>query len=34
MQSHGPQHSVRKLIFIAPTVIRADRLAESRHHSN
>ncbi|SAK73764.1 hypothetical protein AWB75_04060 [Caballeronia catudaia] len=29
MQAHGPQHSLRKLIFIAPTLIRADRLNES-----
>jgi len=26
MQAHGPQFSLRKLIFIAPTLIRADRL--------
>ncbi len=25
-QTHGPQHSLRKVIFIAPTVIRADKL--------
>ncbi|WP_175948456.1 hypothetical protein [Burkholderia pyrrocinia] len=29
MQAHGPHFSLRKLIFIAPTLIRADRLAES-----
>ncbi|SAK53061.1 hypothetical protein AWB79_01972 [Caballeronia hypogeia] len=29
MQAHGPQMSLRKLIFIAPTLIRADRLNES-----
>jgi hypothetical protein len=26
MQAHGPQFSLRKLIFIAPTLVRADRL--------
>jgi len=29
MQAHGPQFSLRKLIFIAPTLIRADRLGAS-----
>ncbi|MFM0327057.1 hypothetical protein [Caballeronia glebae] len=29
MQAHGPQHSLRKLIFIAPTLIRADLLGET-----
>jgi hypothetical protein len=28
MQAHGPQFSRRKLIFIAPALIRADRLNE------
>ena len=28
MQSHGPQQSLRKVIFIAPTLVRADRLDE------
>ena len=27
MQAHGPQMSLRKVIFIAPIVVRADRLA-------
>lgn len=26
MQRHGPQHQLRKVIFILPTVVRADRL--------
>ena len=26
VQSYGPQHSLRKVIFIAPTLVRADRL--------
>jgi len=25
MQPHGPQMSLRKIIFIAPTLVRADR---------
>ena len=29
MQAHGPQSSLRKVIFIAPTLVRADRLADS-----
>ena len=29
MQAHGPQMSLRKLIFIAPTLIRADRLNDA-----
>ena len=29
MQAHGPQFSLRKLIFIAPALIRADRLSEA-----
>lgn len=29
MQAHGPQSALRKLIFIAPTLIRADKLAEA-----
>ncbi|WP_322032657.1 hypothetical protein [Paraburkholderia sp. J76] len=29
MQAHGPQLSLRKLIFIAPTLVRADRLHAS-----
>ncbi|MGB7988144.1 MAG: hypothetical protein WCF44_02030 [Candidatus Methylophosphatis roskildensis] len=29
MQPHGPQMSLRKVIFIAPTWVRADRLASS-----
>ncbi|SAK63502.1 hypothetical protein AWB77_02278 [Caballeronia fortuita] len=29
MQAHGPQFSLRKLMFIAPTLIRADRLNEA-----
>jgi hypothetical protein len=29
MQAHGPQFSLRKLIFIAPTLVRADRLHAS-----
>ena len=29
MQSFGPQHAWRKVIFIAPTLVRADRLGES-----
>lgn len=29
MQPHGPQMSLRKLVFIAPTWVRADRLAAS-----
>ncbi|PWF44385.1 hypothetical protein [Massilia glaciei] len=28
MQSHGPQHSLRKVIFIAPMLIRADLLED------
>jgi hypothetical protein len=26
MQSHGPHHSLRKVIFIAPTLVQADRM--------
>jgi hypothetical protein len=26
MQTHGPQLSLRKVIFITPTVVRTDRL--------
>ena len=26
MQPHGPHHSLRKVLFIAPTLVRADRL--------
>lgn len=26
MQTFGPQHSLRKVIFIAPTLVSADRL--------
>ncbi len=29
MQPHGPQRSLRKVIFIAPTLVRADRLIEA-----
>lgn len=29
MQAHGPQSSLRKVIFIAPTLVRADRLADA-----
>ena len=29
LQAHGPQFSLRKLLFIAPTLIRADRLANT-----
>jgi len=25
-QAHGPQHSLRKLVFIMPTIVRADKL--------
>jgi hypothetical protein len=28
MQAHGPQSSLRKVIFNAPTIVRADRLQE------
>ncbi|KWN10831.1 hypothetical protein [Burkholderia ubonensis] len=34
MQPHGPQNSLRKLIFIAPTLIRADRLGHDAHADN
>jgi hypothetical protein len=27
MQTHGPQHSLRKLIFVAPVLVAAERLA-------
>jgi hypothetical protein len=33
MQPHGPQNSLRKLIFIAPTLIRADRLGHDARSS-
>lgn len=26
MQPHGPRHSLRKVLFIAPTLVRAGRL--------
>jgi len=29
MQPHGPQASLRKLMFIAPTIVRADKLPDS-----
>ncbi len=29
LQAHGPQASLRKVMFIMPTVVRADRLAEA-----
>ncbi|MEJ8798380.1 hypothetical protein WKR88_18995 [Trinickia caryophylli] len=29
MQPYGPQHGLRKLIFVAPTLVRADRLGVS-----
>ncbi|WP_231663317.1 hypothetical protein [Ralstonia solanacearum] len=27
MQPHGPQSSLRKVIFVAPVIVRADRLS-------
>lgn len=33
-QTHGPQHSLRKVIFIAPTVIRADKLYAQSNSGN
>ena len=27
MQPHGPQSSLRKVIFVGPTIVRSDRLA-------
>ncbi|MES3020987.1 MAG: hypothetical protein V4857_05310 [Pseudomonadota bacterium] len=34
MQSHGPQHTLRKVLFIAPTLVRADRLDDIGKESN
>ncbi len=28
MQPHGPQNQLRKVLFIAPTLVRGDKLAE------
>jgi hypothetical protein len=30
MQAHGPQNSLRKVIFILPTLVRADRLEQEK----